>query len=113
MPHQSGEVILQAYNASLSLGSVYGLADGVILIENDTMNKVCIDQLNIKKPQLDNINREIARTLASLFFPAISHSSGPLHSLEQNGMNYARELTEEVFFDNRYLCIKLGISWRD
>jgi tubulin delta len=32
LPHLSGEVILQAYNASLSLGSIYGLADGIFLI---------------------------------------------------------------------------------
>lgn len=32
MPHHSGEVILQAYNASLSLGSIYSLADGVFLV---------------------------------------------------------------------------------
>lgn len=81
MPHLSGEVILQAYNASLSLGSIYSLADGVIMIENDAMNKVCIDQLNLKKPQLENINQEIARILASFFFPAIPHGSSSLHSL--------------------------------
>ena len=101
MPHLSGEVILQSYNATLSLGSIYGLADGVFLIENDAMNKVCTSQLNIKKPQLDNINQEIARVLASFFFPAIPHSASQLHSIEQNALHYGRELTEHVFFDNR------------
>lgn len=32
LPHLSGEVILQAYNATLSLGTIYGLADGIFLI---------------------------------------------------------------------------------
>ena len=32
MPHLSGEVILQAYNATLSLGTAYGLADWVFVI---------------------------------------------------------------------------------
>jgi len=32
LPHLSGEVILQAYNASLSLGTTYGLADGIFLL---------------------------------------------------------------------------------
>lgn len=67
------------------------------------MNKVCTDQLNIKKPQLENINKVISRTLASVFFPAISNKSNYLHSIEQNSLNYGRELIEEVFFDNRYL----------
>jgi tubulin delta len=102
LPHLSGEVILQAYNATLSLGTIYGLADGIFLIENDEMNKVCTDQLNVKKPQLENINRVISRTIASLFFPVINKNTSTLHSLEQNGLNYGRELIEEVFFDNRF-----------
>jgi len=52
LPHLSGEVILQAYNATLSISSLYGIADGIFLIENDEMNKICINKLNIKKPQL-------------------------------------------------------------
>jgi len=35
LPHLSGEVILQSYNATLSLGTVCDLADGVFLVEND------------------------------------------------------------------------------
>ena len=66
------------------------------------MNKICTDQLNLKKPQLDNINQEIARTLASFFFPVVPHTAHSLHSLEQNALNYGRELVEEIFFDNRY-----------
>jgi tubulin delta len=44
----------------------------------------------------------ISRTLASFYFPVVSKSSSALHSVEQNGLNYGRELIEEVFFDNRY-----------
>lgn len=69
------------------------------------MNKICTDQLNIKKPQLQNINKQIARCLASFFFPAVPHHSTPLVSIQQNGMNYGRELVEQIFYDNRY---KLG-----
>lgn len=32
MPHLSGEVILQSYNAGLSLGTVYPEADGIFII---------------------------------------------------------------------------------
>lgn len=90
MPHLSGEVILQAYNASLSVGSIYGLTDGVLVVENDAMNRVCIDQLNVKKPQLEQINREIARTLAAFFFPAVPHMLNSLHSINQNALHYSR-----------------------
>lgn len=32
LPHLSGQVILQAYNATLSLGTIYGMADGIFLM---------------------------------------------------------------------------------
>ena len=32
MPYRSGEVILQPYNAILSLGTVHNIADGIFLI---------------------------------------------------------------------------------
>lgn len=32
MPHLSGEVILQSYNASLSLGTIYKEADGIFIV---------------------------------------------------------------------------------
>lgn len=35
MPHLSGEVILQSYNACLSLGTIYKESDGIFIIEND------------------------------------------------------------------------------
>lgn len=71
------------------------------------MNKICVDQLNIKKPQLENINTVIARTLSSLFFPVVSRNSGAIHSIEQNGLNYGRDFVETVFFDNRYKLASL------
>jgi tubulin delta len=55
MPHLSGEVILQAYNATLSLGSIHSLADGIFLIENDVANSICTKFQ--PKPQLEDINR--------------------------------------------------------
>ena len=35
MPHLSGEVILQSYNASLSIGTMYQNVDGIFVVEND------------------------------------------------------------------------------
>ena len=32
LPHLSGEVILQSYNATLSLGTICDLADGIFII---------------------------------------------------------------------------------
>lgn len=101
MPHLSGEVILQAYNATLSLGTAYGLADGVVVIENDAMNKVCVQQLGIKKPQLEHINEVIARSLGALMFPVVPSTVNSLHSIHQNHFKYAEDLIGEVFYDSR------------
>jgi hypothetical protein len=40
--------------------------------------------------------------LASFYFPAIPHHATQLHSIEQNALNYGRELCENIFFDNRF-----------
>lgn len=39
-PFSSGEVILQNYNAVLSLAHLYPVSDGVMLFENDRIQKV-------------------------------------------------------------------------
>lgn len=41
MPHLSGEVILQSYNAVLSLATLSQESDGIIIIENDRVQQIC------------------------------------------------------------------------
>lgn len=71
MPHLSGEVILQSYNASLSLATTYAEADGVFVIQNDQISEICSKILNQQKSGLDDINEIIGRNLASIYFPAV------------------------------------------
>ena len=52
MPHLSGEVILQSYNACLSLGTIYPEADGIFIIENDDVSEICAKSLKIQKTSL-------------------------------------------------------------
>ena len=75
MPHLSGEVILQSYNASLSLGTTYPSSDGIFIIENDEINSICTKNLKIQKTSLENINEVIGRNLSSVFFPAIDKNA--------------------------------------
>ena len=65
------------------------------------MNKVCVQGLGIKKPQLEHINEVIARSLAALMFPVIPSNVSSLHSIHQNHFKYAEDLIAEVFFDAR------------
>lgn len=54
------------------------------------MNDVCIKQMNVKKPQLEEMNRVIARSLASMMFPVVRRDVSSLHSLEENSFNFAK-----------------------
>ena len=56
MPHLSGEVILQSYNAALSLSTIYLEVDGIFIIENDEISNLCTKILNQRKAGLDDIN---------------------------------------------------------
>ena len=56
LPHISGEVILQSYNACLSLGTIYPSADGIFLIENDEINSICSKNLKLQNIGLQDIN---------------------------------------------------------
>lgn len=56
MPHLSGEVILQCYNACLSLGTIYPESDGIFIIENDQISNICWKINNQQKTSLDDIN---------------------------------------------------------
>ena len=93
MPHLSGEVILQAYNSCLSLGTIYPQADGIFVIENDEINSICTNVLKIQKTGLENINEIIGRNMASIFFPVVNRNSDPIFSIEQNGFDYGVDLS--------------------
>lgn len=77
-------MILQSYNACLSLGTIYPESDGIFIIENDQINEICTKQLKIQKNNLDDINEVIGRNLASVFFPVINKNTAQVYSLEQN-----------------------------
>eukprot|EP00041_Stephanoeca_diplocostata_P019620 m.426201 g.426201 ORF g.426201 m.426201 type:complete len:497 (+) comp21353_c0_seq5:613-2103(+) len=78
-PFSAGEVIVQNYNAMLSLSRVYRASDAVVLFENDSMNEICarigcmsgrsrgIAKVNVS---LDAINSEIARHMAGMLSSA-------------------------------------------
>lgn len=84
MPHLSGEVILQCYNACLSLGTIYTETDGIFIIQNDQISNICTKINNQQKTSLDDINEIIGRNLSSIFFPAIHRNTSKIYSIEQN-----------------------------
>lgn len=47
-PYRTGEVIVQNYNAVLTLSHLYQTADAIIVMENDELHKICSQLLGIK-----------------------------------------------------------------
>lgn len=75
-PYGTGEVIVQNYNAILTLSELYKSSDAVIILENDQLQNICSKLLNIKHISFKDINKVIAHKLASIFQPVKLFSAG-------------------------------------
>lgn len=71
-PYESGEVIVQNYNAVLTLAELTQSSDGIILFENSQLHQMCGRLLNIKRPSFMDLNRAVARHLVSTLLPSQS-----------------------------------------
>lgn len=69
-PYHTGEVIVQNYNAVLTLSHLYRTADALVVMENDSLHKICSQLMNIKKISFKDINKVICHQLASFLQPA-------------------------------------------
>lgn len=72
-PYNTGEVIVQNYNALLTLSHLYRTVDAVIVMQNDHLHKICSQLLNIKKISFKDINKVICHKLLSILSPATLH----------------------------------------
>lgn len=68
-PYNTGEVIVQNYNAVLTLSHLHDTADALVVMENDSLHKICAQLLNIKNISFGDINRVIAHKLATVLQP--------------------------------------------
>lgn len=64
-----GEVIVQNYNAVLTLSRLYHNVDAIIVMENDHLHKICQQLLSIKKISFKDINKVICHKLATMLQP--------------------------------------------
>ncbi|KAK7087673.1 tubulin delta chain-like [Littorina saxatilis] len=69
-PYKTGEVIVQNYNAVLTLSHLYQTADAIVVMENDELHKICSQLLGIKRISFLDINRVICHKLTSFLQPA-------------------------------------------
>ncbi|XP_067927911.1 tubulin delta chain-like [Watersipora subatra] len=78
-PYKSGEVILQSYNALLTLAHLYESSDGLIIEENDHMQSICSRLLGLKNVSFQHINNVIAHKMLHLLAPATQSSTVANH----------------------------------
>lgn len=71
-PYQSGEVIVQDYNALLTTARLQEAADSILLLSNDQLHKACTKLLHLKHITFANINRVMCHALASVLQPSVS-----------------------------------------
>ena len=69
-PHTSGEVILQNYNALLSIAHLSQATDAVMLQFNDVLHHICTKRLHLKRVGFSDMNRLIVHHLSSLLSPS-------------------------------------------
>ncbi|XP_036369090.1 tubulin delta chain-like [Octopus sinensis] len=75
-PYHTGEVIVQNYNALLTLSNLYQTSDGILLINNDQLQDICTRRLHIKQVTFENMNCVVADQLTSLLQPVYKANTG-------------------------------------
>jgi tubulin delta len=76
-PYSSGEVIVQDYNAILTLSHLYEVSDGIIVLENDQLHRICTQRLDIKNTSMNDVNRVAAHILSSVWKPVCNERHPP------------------------------------
>lgn len=68
-PYEDGEVIVQNYNALMSLSTLQHCSDAVVYFENDQLSLTCTRLLGIRSPSFSDMNRVIANNLCHVLLP--------------------------------------------
>lgn len=80
-PYGTGEVIVQNYNAVLTLAHLYKASDAVVIFENDKLQSICTQLLNLKHVSFRDINQVICHKLASILQPVKLFTTGTEESI--------------------------------
>ena len=65
-----GEVIVQNYNAVLTLSHLNQSSDAILFVQNDNIHQICQKLLNINHVSFTDMNNVIAQQLCSILQPA-------------------------------------------
>mmetsp|Transcript_14174 Transcript_14174/g.40137 ORF Transcript_14174/g.40137 Transcript_14174/m.40137 type:complete len:480 (-) Transcript_14174:147-1586(-) len=85
-PLSSGEVVVQDYNAALTIAELQKCSHGMMCLFNDHARYVCQKLEGVDRPEMHDLNRVLARDLASsLFVPSHNaHGHWALGQLVRN-----------------------------
>jgi tubulin delta len=75
-PYTTGEVIVQNYNAVLTMSHLYQCSDAVLTLQNDVLQRICSQLMALPKVSFKDINKVAAHKLTSILQPAYRESSG-------------------------------------
>jgi len=104
-PYHFGEVVVQHYNAVLSLAKIASSSDAILLFENEVAQYMCKQTRGIERPTLGDINELIASHLVPILLPSYRLS----HSLDPPPHSIRCDLAESI----RHLCPHSGFKFID
>ena len=79
-PYNLGEVIVQNYNAILTLSHLYQTSDAILGMDNDSLQKICTQLMNVQKVSFQHINQVIAHKMSSILQPCLDGSGRPMRT---------------------------------
>jgi len=72
---QEGDVVVQPYNALLTLKRLANHADSVVVLDNGALARINADRLHLQTPSFDQTN-QLVRALSRSPHPLLLHSEG-------------------------------------
>jgi tubulin delta len=87
-PYASGEVIIQDYNTLLTLAHIYDASDGVLVVQNDSIQKICSRLLGLKNVSFDAMNSVICHGLGSVLQPAVCRGTVASVGAKMDGWHF-------------------------
>ncbi|CAG9313831.1 unnamed protein product [Blepharisma stoltei] len=58
--------VVEPYNTILSMRSLIGSSDAVVVLDNEAVYEICQNHLNIRRPTFTNLNRLISQVISSM-----------------------------------------------
>ncbi|GMI21520.1 hypothetical protein TrCOL_g9943 [Triparma columacea] len=85
-PFSSGEVIVQDYNAALTLASLLRSSDGIVVMDNEVAVRKCKKGWRIERPKMDDVNRVMAEGLGGALKESYASKSDEASRVRPHGI---------------------------